>query len=75
MDGNNDGNQGRDDQGGRDEQNERHASGSISLEGFAQEWFRQRQTGLARLAERPYERQAYERAMDRLFLNAERVIL
>lgn len=51
----------------------RHANGAIGLEGFAQEWFRNRRIGLARLENRPREREAYNLAMDRLFLNAERV--
>ena len=51
-----------------------HANGSIGLEGFAQEWFRNRRIGLARLDNRPREREAYNMAMDRLFLNCERVI-
>ena len=55
------------------ERRNRHAQGAIGLEGFAQEWFRNRRLGLARLENRPRERQAYNLAMDRLFLNSERV--
>ena len=54
-------------------QRNRHSNGSIALEGFAEEWFRTRRMGLARLENRPRERAAYNQAMDRLFLNAERV--
>ena len=54
-------------------QPDRHAHGQIALQGFAQEWFRARRAGLARLNNRPREREAYNRAMDRLFLNSERV--
>ena len=57
----------------RGNQRNRHSNGSIALEGFAEEWFRTRRMGLARLENRPRERAAYNQAMDRLFLNAERV--
>ena len=57
----------------RPAQPDRHAHGQIALHGFAQEWFRARRAGLARLNNRPREREAYNQAMDRLFLNSERV--
>ena len=57
----------------RPAQPDRHAHGQIALQGFAQEWFRARRAGLARLNNRPREREAYNQAMDRLFLNSERV--
>ena len=57
----------------RGNQRNRHSNGAIALEGFAEEWFRTRRMGLARLENRPRERAAYNQAMDRLFLNAERV--
>ena len=49
----------------------RYAYGSIGLDGIAMEWFRQRQARLAGL--RQQEIDAYNRALDRLYLNAERV--
>ena len=58
---------------GKMDGDDRQENGSINFDGFAERWFQERNEGLARLAERPRERRAYERAMDRLFLNAERV--
>ena len=51
--------------------NDRHANGSITLEGIAVEWLRQRERHLARMTHQEIEQ--YNMAMDRLYLNAERV--
>ena len=48
-----------------------HHNGSITLEGVAMEWIRQREQGLARMTHQELEQ--YNTAMDRLYLNSERV--
>ena len=51
--------------------NDRNANGAITLEGIAVEWLRQREIHLARMTQQELEQ--YNQAMDRLYLNSERV--
>ena len=56
------------------EGNHQHAQGAFGIEGWADHWMTQRRQGLARLHNRPRERQQYDEALDRLFLQCEEVI-
>lgn len=58
---------------GRKVKMNRRPTGYIGLDGWAEHWFTTRRAALSRLHNRGRERIAYNRAMDRLFLNSEEV--